>query len=168
MMKFALANEVPIAIRYPRGEAYSGLREYRAPIEMGMAEIIYGEDEICLLAVGSMVKKAEIVREKLKEEGFRCSIINARFVKPIDEQAICYAAQGHSLLVTMEENVASGGYGEKVREVLDRFGMQTRLLRIAIPDEYVEHGNVEMLEKEIGIDAQTIITRIKKEMEGMR
>ena len=168
MMKFALANEVPIAIRYPRGEAYSGLREYRTPIEMGMAEIIYGEDEICLLAVGSMVKKAEIVREKLKEEGFRCSIINARFVKPIDEQAICYAAQGHSLLVTMEENVASGGYGEKVRNVLDRFGMQTRLLRIAIPDEYVEHGNVEMLEKEIGIDAQTIITRIKKEMEGLR
>ena len=168
MMKFALANEVPIAVRYPRGEAYAGLREFRTPIKMGKAEMIYCEDEICLLAVGSMVKKAEIVREKLKEAGYGCSIINARFVKPIDEQAICDAAKGHRLLVTMEENVASGGYGEKVRDVLDQSGSQSRLLRIAIPDEYVEHGNVEMLEKEIGIDPQTVIGLIKKEMEGLR
>lgn len=165
MMKFALAAEVPIAVRYPRGEAYAGLREYRAPVEMGKAELIYAEGEICLLAVGSMVKTAEEVRELLKADGYKCSIINARFVKPIDEQAVRWAAQYHKLLVSMEENVLSGGYGEKVRDVLDKQNADVKLLQIAIPDEYVEHGNVDILKKEIGIDSETIAAKIKKEME---
>ncbi len=165
MMKFALSEEVPIAIRYPRGEAYAGLREYRAPIEMGKAELLYAEGEICLLAVGSMVKTAEEVRELLKADGYKCSVINARFVKPIDEQAVCWAAKYHKLLVSMEENVLSGGYGEKVRDVLDRNAAGAKLLQIAIPDEYVEHGNVDTLKKEIGIDAETVAVKIKKEME---
>ncbi len=165
MMKFALAAEVPIAVRYPRGEAYAGLREYRAPVEMGKAELIYAEGEICLLAVGSMVKTAEEVRELLMADGYKCSIINARFVKPIDEQAVRWAAQYHKLLVSMEENVLSGGYGEKVRDVLDKQNEDVKLLQIAIPDEYVEHGNVDILKKEIGIDPETIAAKIKKEME---
>ena len=170
MMKFALQTGVPIAVRYPRGEAYAGLQEFRAPIEMGKAEALYAEDEVCLLAIGSMVKTAEEVRNKLHEAGFGCSIINARFAKPIDENAVKWAASRHKLLVTMEENVASGGYGEKVREYMDREGLfkDSRLLAVSIPDEYVEHGNVDLLKQEIGIDAESIVKAIQEEMEQTR
>ena len=167
MMKFAVSLGAPIAVRYPRGEAYAGLKEYRAPIEMGRAEPIYVESEICLMAVGSMVKTAEEVWEQLKAAGYRCSLINARFVKPIDENAVEWAAKNHQVIVSMEENVASGGYGEKVRQKLDELHTGVRLIQIAIPDEYVEHGKVDLLKKEIGIDAETIVEKIKKEMEAL-
>ena len=160
MMKFALQLGKPAAIRYPRGEAYAGLAQYRAPIELGKAEALYLESGICLLAVGSMVKTAVEVRERLSAMGYPSSLINARFVKPIDENAVAYAARNHRLVVTMEENVASGGYGEKVRAYLDSLHTQCRMLQVAIPDEYVEHGNVEQLKKEIGIDAAGIADRI--------
>ena len=164
MMKYAVSFDGPVAIRYPRGEAYAGLKEYRAPIEMGKAELLYAEGEICLLALGSMVKTAEEVKAMLNEAGFKCSIINARFVKPIDERAVKWAAENHKLVVSMEENVASGGYGEKVRELMDNLGTGAKLLQIAIPEEYVEHGNVDQLKHEIGIDTETITDRIKIEM----
>ena len=166
MMKFAVSLGAPIALRYPRGEAYAGLKEYRAPIEMGKAEPIYVENEICLMAVGSMVKTAEEVRDRLKNAGYHCSLINARFVKPIDENAVEWAERNHKIIVTMEENVASGGYGVKVREKLDELPAGAKLVRIAIPDEYVEHGNVDLLKKEIGIDTDTIVEKIMKEMEA--
>ncbi|MDE6184037.1 MAG: 1-deoxy-D-xylulose-5-phosphate synthase, partial [Lachnospiraceae bacterium] len=165
MMKYAVSFDGPIAIRYPRGEAYAGLKEFRAPIEMGKAELLYAEGEICLMAVGSMVKTAEEVKTMLNESGFKCSIINARFVKPIDERAVKWAAENHKLVVSMEENVASGGYGEKVRKMMDHLAGGAALLQIAIPDEYVEHGNVDLLKHEIGFDAETITQRIKIEME---
>ena len=160
MLKFALSLGVPTAIRYPRGEAYSGLKEYRAPMEYARAEYIYEEEDIVLLAVGSMVKTAVAVREQLKEKGYSCSLVNARFVKPIDEEIICEVLREHRLLVTLEENVASGGYGEHVREFMDRIGAESSLLSICIPDEYVEHGNVDLLRKEVGIDEDSIVKRV--------
>ncbi len=160
MMKFAIALEKPIAIRYPRGEAYSGLGEYRHPIEYGRAEWIYEEGGIALFAVGSMVKTAEVVRDMLKEKGYRVSLVNARFVKPIDEESVLKACKGHELIVTMEENVACGGYGERVLDCMNRHDVGSMYLNISIPDAYVEHGNVEVLKKEIGIDADSIVGRI--------
>lgn len=160
MMKFAVALEAPIAVRYPRGTAYDGLKEFRSPIELGKAEWIYREREIALFAVGSMVKTAEKVRELLKEKGYGVSLVNARFVKPIDEEAVKEACREHRLLVTMEENVSCGGYGEKVLDCLNRNGLQNSCLNISIPDAYVEHGNVELLKQEIGIDADSIVERI--------
>lgn len=160
MMKFAVNFGGPIAIRYPRGTAYAGLKEYREPIMYGKAEWIYREREIALFAVGSMVKTAETVRDRLKEMGHQVSLINARFVKPIDEEAVLEACENHQLIVTMEENVACGGYGEKVLSCMNEQGRQNRYLNISIPDAYVEHGNVELLKKEIGIDADSIVARI--------
>lgn len=160
MMKFAVDYNGPIALRYPRGEAYDGLEDFRAPVKYGKSEMIYKEKEIALLAVGSMVKTAEAVREKLKSKGYSCTLVNARFVKPIDEEGIRELNRDHKLLVTMEENVASGGFGEKVRAFADGEGLTVKLLEIAIPDEYVEHGNVDILKKEVGIDADTITDRI--------
>ncbi|MEE1255391.1 MAG: 1-deoxy-D-xylulose-5-phosphate synthase [Lachnospiraceae bacterium] len=161
MLKFAVGFEGPIAIRYPRGEAYDGLKEYREPIRFGKAEWLYQEKDIVLVAVGSMVKTAQGIRENLKNKGYNCSIINARFVKPIDTEILCQASKTHSLIVTLEENVASGGFGEKVREYLDYLVEKPQILNITLPDDYVEHGNVDILRKEVGIDAETIQNRIE-------
>ncbi len=160
MLKFAVAFQGPIALRYPRGEAYDELREYREPIQFGKAEWIYHERGIALVAVGSMVKTALAVRGTLTQKGFACSVINARFVKPVDTEILDEAAKDHRLIVTMEENVASGGFGEKVRSYLDKTHPEKKLLAIHIPDEYVEHGNVEILRREVGIDAGAIVDRI--------
>lgn len=161
MMKFAIDFNAPIAIRYPRGEAYDGLEGKRAPIELGKAEWIYKEQDIAIFAVGSMVKTSVAVCDMLKQQGLQVSLVNARFVKPIDEEAVREAAINHKLIVTMEENVASGGYGEKVLDYLNREKIQVECLNICIPDAYVEHGNVELLKKEIGLDIQSIVQRIK-------
>ena len=160
MIKFAVAFEAPIAIRYPRGEAFDGLKDNRESVEYGKSEWIYEEEDIVLMAVGSMVKVALEVREQLKDRGYSCSLVNARFVKPIDEEAVRDACREHKLIVTMEENVLSGGYGEKVRDYVDAIGVTTRVLNIAIPDEYVEHGNVDLLKQEIGIDADSIVKKV--------
>jgi 1-deoxy-D-xylulose-5-phosphate synthase len=162
MLKFALQLEAPVAIRYPRGNAYDGLEAFREPVVLGKAEWIFREEEIALLAVGSMVKEAEKVRDLLKAEGHKVSLINARFVKPIDEEVIEEVSGGHRLLVTMEENVFAGGYGEKVLDCLNRRQIRQSCLNICIPDAYVEHGNVELLKQEIGIDAVSITRRIKE------
>jgi len=164
MLKFAVNLNAPIAIRYPRGTAYDGLREYRETIELGRAEWIYREGEIALFAIGSMVSTAERVRELLKAEGHQVSIINARFAKPIDREAVLGACIDHKLIVSMEENVACGGYGERVLECMNDNGMQNAYLNISIPDAYVEHGNVALLKQEIGIDAESIAKRISAKL----
>ena len=164
MMKFAVTLEAPIAVRYPRGTAYAGLSEYRAPIELGKAEWITREGGIALFAVGSMVKTAEEVQTLLHEKGYRASIINARFIKPIDEEAVLSACEDHDMIVTMEENVLSGGFGEKVLTCLNDHEKQIRCVMAAIPDAYVEHGNVELLKKEIGLDAASITEKILEKL----
>ena len=160
MLKFAVGFNAPIAIRYPRGEAYDGLAQFRAPVEYGKAEMIYEEEGIALLAIGSMVKTAVGVRERLKECGLSCTLVNARFVKPIDEEMVRRLSAAHRLIVTMEENVESGGFGERVRTFADEQELSGQILSITIPDEYVEHGNVELLKQEIGIDEETVTKRI--------
>ena len=160
MMKYAVEFDGPIALRYPRGEAYDGLKEYRRPIEYGKSEVIYEEEDIALLAVGNMVKIAEQVRKNLKEIGYSCTLVNARFVKPIDTEVLDMLSADHKLLVTMEENVRSGGYGEKVMDYVVEQELPVKLLNISLPDEYVEHGNVSLLYEEVGIDAQTVTKRI--------
>lgn len=160
MLRYAVEFEGPIAIRYPRGEAYDQLKELREPIEYGKAEWLYHEKDIALFAVGSMVKCAVEVREQLKEAGYNVSIVNARFVKPIDEVAIMDAVEDHKLIVTLEENVATGGYGEAVTDFVNSSDLKVKVLNIALNDEYVEHGNVDILKAEAGIDAKSVKSRI--------
>ena len=165
MMKFAVDFGAPIAIRYPRGEAYDGLKEYRLPIDYGKAETP-GIHKAKNRLGDYMVKVAEQVRRELKERGYSCSLINARFVKPIDEETVMEARALHKLLVTMEENVASGGFGEKVRDFTDRTGSGA-MLAVHIPDAYVEHGNVELLKKELGMDADSVVKSILAEYSAL-
>ena len=167
MLKFAVNFDGPIAIRYPRGEAYAGLVDWRAPIEMGKAEPIFEEGGVLLLAVGSMVKTAVMVREILTAQGIPCSLTNARFVKPIDEEYILSVADKHPLIVTMEENVLSGGFGEKVRSLLGNNRINTRIMNVGIPDQFVTHGSPETLMSMLGIDEKSIAQKIKAELNAM-
>ena len=161
MLKFAVDyNDGPTTVRYPRGNAYDGLKEYRADIRLGKCEPIYEEKDVCLFAVGSMVRIAEKARMIIKDSGINCSLVNARFVKPIDTDYLKVASKSHKLFVTIEENVASGGYGEKVRTYVDDERLDVSVLSIAIPDQFVTHGSVDKLLKELGMDAESIARRV--------
>lgn len=160
MMKFAVDFPSPIAIRYPRGEAYDGLKEFRAPVIYGKSEVLYEESQIALIALGSMVKTAETVRERLKEQGYRVTLVNARFAKPLDQELLKRLSQTHKLLVTLEENVKIGGFGEHVTEFFNSRQTKIPIINIAISDDYVEHGNVDILRKELKIDVDSILEQI--------
>ena len=163
MLDFAMDYKAPFAIRYPRGTAYRGLKEFMQPIAYGKGEIIYEEENIALLAVGSMVSTGEHVREKLKEEGVSCTLANARFVKPFDKELVDRLAKNHRLIVTMEENVLQGGFGLPVTAYIHEHYPQVKVMNIALPDAYVEHVNVSVLRKGLGIDSDSIIQRLKAE-----
>ena len=163
MLDFAMDYKAPFAIRYPRGTAYRGLKEFMQPIAYGKGEMIYEEENIALLAVGSMVSTGEHVRAKLKEEGVSCTLANARFVKPFDKELVDRLAKNHRLIVTMEENVLQGGFGLPVTAYIHEHYPQVKVMNIALPDAYVEHGNVSALRKGLGIDSDSIIQRLKAE-----
>ena len=161
MLRFAIRFDGPIAVRYPRGEAYDGLREFRAPIETGRSEVLYEESQIALFALGSMVSIAEKVRAVLKEQGYSVTLVNARFAAPLDEACIRRLADTHELIVTMEENVASGGLGEHVAAFVCREQLPVQLLAVSVPDQFVEHGSVGELYEMLGLDAASVAERIK-------
>lgn len=161
-LKFAFHYQGPIAIRYPRGEAYQGLKEFYAPFEYGKGEIIFEESDIALLSVGSMVSTGEHVRSKLKEEGWNCTLANGRFVKPIDTELIDRLVKNHWLIVTMEENVLRGGYGLTVTSYIHEHYPDIKVVNIALPDAYVEHGNVSLLREGLGINSDSILWLIKE------
>lgn len=163
MIRFAVDHPGPVAIRYPRGAAYEGMQEFRAPIIYGKSEILYREREIALLFVGHMSSLAEAVRRELKDMGYSCSLVNARFVKPLDRELLEGLADDHRLLVTIEENVLSGGFGSQVRGLVSREKLGLQVCGIGIQDEYVEHGNVNVLRKETGLEKDTVVKRILEE-----
>ena len=163
MLDFAMDYNRPLAIRYPRGEAYRGLRDFSQPISYGCGEMLFEEEEIALFAVGSMVSTAEHVRQKLKEMGYPCTLANARFVKPIDEKLTDRLARRHKIIVTLEENVLQGGFGLAVTAYIHEHYPHRRVLNIGLPDAYVEHGNVSILREELGIDSDSVIRRMKNQ-----
>ncbi len=162
-LEFAFQYPGPIAIRYPRGESYQGLEEYQAPVEFRRGELISEGEGIALLAVGSMVSTAEHIRDKLKEEGYDLTLANGRFIKPIDVKLVDRLAATHDCIVTLEENVLQGGFGLQVISYVHKHYPNVRVLNIALPDAYVEHGNVSLLREALGIDSDSIIRRMRKE-----
>ena len=163
MVRFAVDFPYPVALRYPRGEAYEGLKEFRTPILYGKSEVISRESGIAILFIGHMSGLGESVWKAIKEAGYRCSLINARFAKPLDTELIRDLCRDHELIVTIEENVLAGGFGEQVVQYVMQSGEKTRVRTIGISDDYVEHGNVEVLRKEVGLDQETIVAQIKED-----
>lgn len=166
MMKFAVKQDAPTAVRYPRGLAYDGLAQYREPMELGRSELLMQGEEVALFALGSMVETAECVHALLEKEGIRCTVVNARFARPFDRDRIRELSAEHRLLVTMEENVKSGGLGEHIGAFLKEEELPVELYVVAIPDVYVEHGSVDTLKKLLGLDAETIAAEILRRLRG--
>ena len=161
MIRFAADHEGPIALRYPRGTAYDGMKECREPVVLGKSEVIYEESDIAIFSVGHMMEVAKDVYDQLKEKGYNCSLINTRFVKPMDEEILVKMAENHKLFVTIEEGIQSGGYGEKVETFAYRNELPVKVLVNAIDDMYVEQGSIGQLRKEISLDAASIVQKIE-------
>lgn len=157
MLRFAVDYPHPVALRYPRGEAYEGMKEFRTPVEYGKSEVLYEEKDIAVIFVGHMAELADRVRSGIRDAGYSCSLINARFVKPLDTQLLDRLSRTHRLFVTIEENVMSGGFGEQVMEYASDAKLPVYVRNIGLPDDYVEHGNVEILRREAGLDCDRIV-----------
>lgn len=161
MLQFSLEYHAPVAVRYPKGTACELWEEHRPPIVYGKSELLASGSDVALLAVGSMVETAEGVRTLLEAAGVSCSIVNVRFVKPLDQEMLRTMAEGHRLLVTLEDNVKAGGFGQQVAGLLTEWGMDTPLELVAIPDEFVEQGSISQLKGLLRMDAASVAARIQ-------
>ena len=164
IMKFSLDFEHPLAIRYPRGDSWDGEKHHRAPIEYGKSEMLYEGEQVALVAVGSMVETAVQVKDYLEEAGLKATVVNARFVKPLDEAMLDRLAEKHNMIVTLEENVLRGGFGEAVSDYYMIKGSAVYVKHVGIPDEFVEHGNVTQLKTSMGMDPWAISAKILSEV----
>ena len=167
MVRFCVDYDAPVALRYPRGTAYEGLKEFRAPIEYGKSELLYEEESIAILFVGHMSELAESVRTELKDMGYSCSLVNARFIKPLDTEMIERLSREHRLLVTIEENVLSGGYGARVLDYVSKEKLPVHVCRIGLPDAFIEQGNIDLLRRENGLEKSAIVKKIINEYAEM-
>lgn len=173
MLDFAYDFNGPVAIRYPRGKAYEGLKEYNAPLVYGKSEILYNSIQeaesteaknkrILILATGSMVETGDEVSKTLIKEGLEITFVNIRFLKPFDMDMLQEMAENHGIWVTMEENVRRGGIGEMVAGYLvDRELRDIRLLNISLPDQFIEQGDVGVLKEKFEFDAASLVNRIR-------
>ena len=165
MLRFAVALKKPVALRYPRGVAKE-LPEERTPLIYGKAEVLYREKEIALLATGSMVETAVKVRELLRENSYRVTVVNMRFVAPMDTELLDVLAEECRLLVTLEENIGSGGFGERVAAYYAEKGKNVRLKNISLPNQYIEHGDPAVLREKYGLTAEQIAVKVREAYRG--
>lgn len=147
----------PTAVRYPRGASDDRLPEMRTPITLGKAEVLREGKDVTLVAVGSMVGVAWEVAERLANEGIAAAVINARFAKPIDFETIEASVRQTGRMVTLEENVRNGGFGQ---QVVDRLGAGIAYEIVALPDAFVEHGSQGVLRTDTGLDAESVAGRV--------
>lgn len=165
MLELSAYMAGPCAIRYPRGGAYQGLEEFQSPVQYGKSEILYRGEKTAILSVGSMTAVCEQVYREMKAKGEDPTFVNARFVKPLDTGLLDELAKDHSLFVTVEENVKSGGFGEHVAAYMEACHPETRVLPIAIWNRFVEHGEVDSLRAKIGLSPAEIFSAIENELE---
>ena len=160
MLRFAIDFDGPVAIRYPRGTAYDSFEEHRAPIEYGKCEMISEGCDIAILSVGHMFEETVKVRENLESMGYNPSLINARFVKPMDEAMVKKLAENHKMIAVVEENVKTGGYGEQIMRYVSEHKLSVNVLSLSLPDEFIEHGSITELRRDNGIDSASLTERI--------
>ena len=168
MLATAVAHDGPIALRYPRGAATGvPLDETITPLPLGKAEILQNGDDILILAIGRSVIDALEASRVLKEKGISATVVNCRFVKPLDVELISSLAARIPRVITAEENVLQGGFGSAVLEELNDAGVTgLRVERIGVADTFVEHGPQKLLRSLYGIDADAIVKAALKLMEN--
>lgn len=158
MLEYAFAMEQPVAIRYPR--ACCPVDDSPVtPIETGKAELLMQGKDFCLIALGSMAAPALEAMQLLSKEGLKGTLINARFVKPIDEKALSAMIYGQKNIFTLEEGIANGGFGSAVSEALGK-----PVAIMGLPDAFIPHGKRELLLGECGLSAAGIAAHIKQKL----
>ncbi len=164
MMATALNHEGPVTIRYPRGTAEGvDLDPIPDPIPLGEAEVLTEGDDVLILAIGHMVPQSLTAYRMLQDIGIEATVVNCRFVKPLDEDLIAHLARRIPHIVTVEENALQGGFGSAVLELLaDRFVGAVTVKRIGIPDHFIEHGAASVLRKKYGLDADGIVAAVQQ------
>lgn len=166
MLKSAVDYNKPVAVRYPRGRGVGVLMdppEEWQTLTIGKAEVMREGDDLCILAVGNLVYPAILAAEKLVNYGIQASVVNMRFIKPLDEELILEMAGKTGHLVTVEENAVTGGFGSGVLEVIHRHELKgCTVQNIGVPDRFVEQGNVNLLREKLGLTSEGIVEEIKK------
>ena len=160
MLELALSLGHSAAVRYPRGTASEIFSDRHVPVEYGKAEILKRGSKIALLSFGDRMECAEEIHEKLASRGTDATLVNMRFVKPLDEECLRDLAKDHDIIVTLENGVISGGAGEKCTAFLETVRSDIRVIRTGVPDRFVPHGDPKDLEKLLGMDADSILKRI--------
>lgn len=161
MLHLALSLDTPAAIRYPRGSARLASQGETAPVAYGKSQWLYKESEIVILAVGTMAETALEVREYLKDVAISVSVVNVRFVKPFDEAMFDEIAKNHRLVITLEDGIKTGGFGQKVADYYAE-NEKIHVVTIGLPDKFIEHGSIQKLRKAYGLDVRGIIKQIKE------
>ncbi len=167
MVLTSIEHPGPAAIRYPRGNGFGvDISSPPKKIEIGKAEILRSGKDIALIAYGSMVYPSVEAAERLAKDGIRPTVVNARFVKPLDAEAILSIAREHRLLVTVEEAYLAGGFGSAVLELLEEHGLQdqVKVVRMGVPDEIVSHGDAKRLLADYMLDADGIQKTVLKSL----
>ncbi len=168
MMLTAIEYPGPAALRYPRGNGIGAdiTREPQA-LEIGKGEILRDGGDVAIVAYGSMVYPSLKAAEQLATEGIETTVVNARFVKPLDAGLLLALARTRRLIVTVEEAYLAGGFGSAVMELLEENGLQdqVRVVRMGVPDRLVTHGDPKLLLAKYGLDADGIYTRVKESVE---
>ena len=163
MLKTAIASDLPIVMRYPRGTGYGvTLDQNLVTLPLGVGEQLESGEDVSIVAIGSTVYPALDAARRLRERGVRATVVNARFVKPLDKNLILEVARRTGNLVTVEENALQGGFGSAVLELLAGEGVyDIRVKRIGIPDRFIEHGSQAQLRKDLGLDAEGIVAAVE-------
>lgn len=164
MLKFAVEElDGPCAIRYPKGTACTDMEDCDEPLQKGRSEVICRGSEIAILGVGSMVAVCQKVCEGLRDDRIaRATFVNVRFVKPVDTGLLDQLSKNHSLLVIVEENVKSGGFGEHVSAYMEACHPEVRVLSLAIRDHFIEHGTVDSQRVKTGLNVQGIVDAVEQ------
>jgi len=164
MLKTAIGTPHPVAVRYPRAKGL-GVKLDRniKTLPIGKGEVLREGEDVAILAIGRMVHSSVQAAERLSEDGIEATVVNARFVKPLDEELIVRLTSRIPRLVTVEENALKGGFGSAVLELLEEKGLNRVMVhRLGIPDEIVPHGDTTLLLSKYGLDEKGIYQQIKK------
>lgn len=161
MVSFAAGfDKAPLAVRYPRGSGDDRLPEQRTPVQLGRSETLMTGNHIAIIAIGSMVSVAFEAAQKLREQGIESMVINARWMKPLDRDAVLDAMQTCRAMITIEENVQSGGFGEAVRRTMGEHDLgHLPLAVMALPDAFIEHGAQPIIRTENGLSAEAVVEK---------
>ena len=168
MLYSALEYNCPVAMRYPRGEGLGvELDDTLQLLPLGKAEVLQEGNKVTLLALGSMVHIAQKVAARMQTElGVSPTVINARFAKPLDADTILQHADENTLLVTLEEQAVTGGFGSAVLELMNQQGMDTRnVITVGIADDFVPHGNTDILKAQQGLDVDSVFAKVRERLQ---